>query len=182
MTQDPIQKKICMVGAFGVGKTSLVARYVQGIYSDKYHTTVGVKIDKKIVQSRGAEIKLVLWDLAGEDALTTVKPAQLRGASGYILVVDGLRRQTLDVAVDLQGRVTEAIGAVPFVCVLNKADLRETWEVQPADLEPLVAQGWTLVETSAKTGSGVEELFQVLTDAMMQEHHVSDSTSGAVAG
>ena len=177
-----IQKKICMVGAFGVGKTSLVARYIYRKYSDKYLTTVGVKVDKKFVQSRGAEIKLVIWDLAGEDALTTVKPAQLRGASGYILVVDGLRRQTLDAAIDLQRRVAEAIGAVPFVCVVNKADLRETWEVQRGDIEPLSAQGWTLVETSAKTGSGVEELFQTLTDAMMQEHNVSDSTTGAVAG
>jgi len=177
-----IQKKICMVGAFGVGKTSLVARYVRSIFSEKYQTTVGVKIDKKIVQSRGEEVTLMLWDLAGEDALTTVKPAQLKGASGYILVVDGLRRQTLDAVIDLQRRVAEAIATVPFVCVLNKADRRETWEVQPADLEPLVAQHWTLVETSAKTGSGVEELFQTLTDAMMQEHNVSDSTSGAVAG
>jgi len=177
-----IQKKICMVGAFGVGKTSLVARYVRSIFSDKYQTTVGVKIDKKVVQSRGEEVTLMLWDLAGEDALTTVKPSQLKGASGYILVVDGLRRQTLDAATDLQRRVTEALGAVPFVCVLNKADLRETWEVQRTDLEPLAAQGWKAVETSAKTGAGVEELFQTLTDAMMQEHNVSDSRSGAVAG
>ena len=177
-----IQKKICMVGAFGVGKTSLVARYVRSIFSEKYQTTVGVKIDKKIVQSCGAEVTLVLWDLAGEDALTTVKPAQLKGASGYILVVDELRRRTLEAAIDLQHRVAEAIGNTPFVCVLNKADVRETWEVQPADLDPLAAQRWTLVETSAKTGAGVEELFQTLTDAMMQEHNVTDSTTGAVAG
>ena len=177
-----IQKKICMVGAFGVGKTSLVARYVRSIFSDKYQTTVGVKIDKKVVRSRGEEVTLMLWDLAGEDALTTVKPAQLKGASGYILVVDGLRRQTLDAVIDLQRRVTGAIGAVPFVCVLNKADLRDAWEVQPGDVEPLAAQHWALVETSAKSGAGVEELFQTLTDAMMQEHNVSDSTTGAVAG
>ena len=177
-----IQKKICMVGAFGVGKTSLVSRYVHSIFSEKYQTTVGVKIDKKVVQSRGAEVTLVLWDLAGEDALTTVRPSQLKGASGYILVVDGLRRQTLAVAVDLQRRVTEVIGNAPFVCVLNKADARETWEVQPADLEPLAAHRWSVVETSAKTGAGVEELFQALTDAMIQEHNVTDTQTGAIAG
>ena len=177
-----IQKKICMVGAFGVGKTSLVARYVHSIFSEKYQTTVGVKIDKKVVQSRGAEVTLVLWDLAGEDALTTVKPSQLKGASGYILVVDGLRRQTLDAAIDLQRRVTEVVGAAPFVCVLNKADLHEAWEVKPADLEPLAAQRWRLLETSAKTGAGVPELFQSLTDAMMQVHDAADSTTGAIAG
>jgi len=177
-----IQKKICMVGAFGVGKTSLVARYVHSIFSEKYQTTVGVKIDKKLVHSRGEAVTLVLWDLAGEDALTTVKPAQIKGASGYILVVDGLRRQTLETAIDLQRRVTEVLGNAPFVCVLNKADLRETWEVQPTDLEPLAAQRWTVIETSAKTGAGVEELFQALTDAMMREHHANDATTGAIAG
>lgn len=177
-----IQKKICMVGAFGVGKTSLVARYVHSIFSEKYQTTVGVKIDKKVVTSHGTEVTLVLWDLAGEDALTTVRPSHLKGASGYILVVDGLRRQTLDVANDLQGRVATVVGDVPFVCVLNKADLRDSWEIQQSDLDSLVSRGWSMVETSAKTGAAVEELFRVLTDAMMQEHNVDDSKAGAFAG
>ena len=84
-----IQKKICMIGSFGVGKTSLVARFVRSIFSEKYQTTVGVKIDKKVVEVGGQQVTLVLWDIAGEDALTTVRVSQLRGASGYILVVDG---------------------------------------------------------------------------------------------
>ena len=108
-----IQKKVCMIGSFGVGKTSLVARFVRSIFSDKYHTTVGVKIDKKIVDVGGQQVTLVLWDIAGEDALTTVRPSQLRGASGYILVVDGLRKSTYETALDLQRRVGEAIGPVP---------------------------------------------------------------------
>ena len=177
-----IQKKICMVGAFGVGKTSLVARYVHSIFSEKYQTTVGVKIDKKVVQVRGTEVTLVLWDLAGEDALTTVRPAHLKGSSGYILVVDGMRRQTLDAAMDLQRRVTEAVGTVPFVCVLNKADLRDGWELLATDLQELAARGWNVVETSAKTGAGVEELFQTLAGAIMQEHHVNDAAAGVIAG
>ncbi len=177
-----IQKKICMVGAFGVGKTSLVARFVHSIFSEKYQTTVGVKIDKKIVPCAAGEVTLILWDLAGEDALTTVKPAHLKGASGYILVMDGLRRNTLQLAVDLQRRVSDAAGNVPFICVINKADARDTWEIQQADLDNLAARGWTVVETSAKTGAAVEGVFQHLTEAMMQEHHVDDTTAGAVAG
>ena len=64
-----------MVGAFGVGKTSLVARFVRSIFSDKYLTTLGVKIDKKTVNIDGQEMTLMLWDLAGEDALTQIKPS-----------------------------------------------------------------------------------------------------------
>ncbi len=176
-----IQKKICMVGAFGVGKTSLVARYVYSLFSEKYQTTVGVKIDKKVVATEAGDVTLVLWDLAGEDALTTVRPAHLRGSSGYILVVDGSRRQTLDVAVDLQARVVQAVGAAPFVCVINKADLRESWEVQQADLDALVSRGWSVIEASAKTGAAVEQMFHSLTSAMMREHHVDNSKAGATA-
>ena len=177
-----IQKKICMVGAFGVGKTSLVARYVHSIFSEKYHTTVGVKIDKKVVPTAAGDVTLVLWDLAGEDALTTVRPSHLRGSSGYILVVDGSRRKTLDVAVDLHARVTQAVGPVPFLCVMNKADLRDSWELQQSDVDDVTRRGWTVVETSAKTGAAVEEMFRMLADAMMQRHDVDDSKAGAIAG
>jgi small GTP-binding protein len=62
-----IQKKVCMVGTSGVGKTSLVAKFVHSIFSDKYLTTVGVKIDKKTVTVDGNEVMLMIWDLAGDD-------------------------------------------------------------------------------------------------------------------
>ena len=77
-----IQKKICMLGSFAVGKTSLVARFVRSIYSEKYHTTVGVKIDKKQVQFDGKSMNLILWDLYGEDEFQKVHMSYLRGASG----------------------------------------------------------------------------------------------------
>ena len=176
-----IQKKICMVGAFGVGKTSLVSRYVHSIFSEKYQTTVGVKIDKKVVTTPRGDVTLVLWDLAGEDALTTVRPAHLRGSSGFILVVDGSRHKTLDAALDLHSRVMAA-GSIPFVCVINKADLRDSWEVQQNEISELASRGWTVIETSAKTGTAVEQMFQTLTNAMMQEHDVHDSKAGAVTG
>ena len=164
-----IQKKICMVGAFGVGKTSLVARFVRSIFSDKYLTTIGVKIDKKALTVGSEDVTLMLWDLAGEDAVTQVKPTQLRGSSGYILVADGCRAGTLEDAIDLQARVQAEVGNVPFACVVNKADLRESWEVDTAALERLTERGWTLLLTSAKTGEGVEELFERLAARMLHE-------------
>jgi small GTP-binding protein len=164
-----LQKKICMVGAFGVGKTSLVARYVHSIFSDKYQTTVGVKIDKKQVVIDGQDVTLVLWDLAGEDALTQVKPAHLRGTSGYLLVADGTRRNTLDTAISLQQRAQETAGYVPFLLVLNKADIKETWQVTDGDLQPLLDRGWTLLEASAKSGDQVETLFHELASRMLRK-------------
>jgi len=107
-----VKKKIGMLGSFGVGKTSLVARFVHSMFSDKYHTTVGVKIDKKIVRVDGSEVTLMLWDMAGEEANAPVKIHQIRDAAGYLLVVDGCRSQTLETALSIQQRVENEIGPV----------------------------------------------------------------------
>lgn len=69
-----IQKKICMVGAYGVGKTSLVRRFVESMFDEHYHTTVGARIDKKVVTINGASIMLMIWDLAGGDGAHAVEP------------------------------------------------------------------------------------------------------------
>ena len=73
MTAPTLQKKICMLGGFSVGKTSLVKRYVQSVFSETYLTTVGVKIDKKTVDLSGRSVSLILWDLAGEDDISSLR-------------------------------------------------------------------------------------------------------------
>ncbi len=159
-----LQKKICMLGAFAVGKTSLVARCVGGPFDERYHTTVGVKVDTKHMTIDGEDLNLVLWDLAGEDEFHQVRTSYLRGASGYLLVVDGTRQATLETAISLQHRVSEAVGDIPFLVLVNKADLEVSWEV---DEQMLDTQGWQRIKTSAKTGHGVEEAFTRLVQMMM---------------
>lgn len=161
-----IQKKVCMLGAFAVGKTSLVSRFVSSIFSDKYLTTVGVKIDKKRVSLLRGEMELILWDIYGEDEFQKVRMSYLRGASSYLLVADGTRKATVDVAVSLQQGVENEIGKVPFVLALNKVDLADQWQVDRGALEPVTERGWKVIRTSAKTGEGVEEAFLVLARAM----------------
>jgi small GTP-binding protein len=161
-----LQKKVCMLGAFGVGKTSLVARFVSSIFSEKYLTTVGVKIDKKTIGAGSGEMSLMLWDIYGEDTFQTVRDSYLRGASGYLLVVDGTRYATLDTAVALQQRTESVIGQVPFLLLLNKADLNAEWQVDQVALWKIAERGWTVVKTSAKTGAGVEDAFTRLARAM----------------
>ena len=165
-----IQKKICMLGSFSVGKTSLVSRFVSSVFSDKYLTTVGVKIDKKALAVDGGDVTLMLWDIYGEDDFQKLRMSYLRGASGYLLVVDGTRRATLDVALGIHRTVTEGIGPLPFVLCLNKADLRDRWEIDlPRVAERARTDGWTAIETSAKLGTGVEEAFRTLTSRMLAE-------------
>ena len=163
-----IQKKICMVGAFATGKTSLVARFVKSIYSDIYHTTVGVKIDKKLVKLGHQELNLILWDIHGEDEFQKVRMSYLRGASGYLLIVDGTRRNTQDKAFSLQQRVAETIGKVPFIIILNKSDLTDEWEIDDSAMEELARMCWTVIKGSAKTGLGVEQAFLTLAEKIVE--------------
>ncbi len=158
--------KICMLGATGVGKTSLVERFVTSIFSETYRTTVGVKIQSREMRRGGAVLDLVLWDLSGEDEFETVRLAYLRGAAGYLLVVDGTRRETLETAISLQKAARGAIGYVPFVTVLNKGDLSDSWSLEEKDLRMLAEKGFSVVRTSAKTGDGVEEAFTMLVEAI----------------
>lgn len=163
-----LQKKICMVGSFATGKTSLIARFVHSIFSEKYQTTVGVKIDKKTVNYNDKELNLILWDLYGEDEFQKVRMSYLRGSSAYLLVVDGTRRSTLEKAFNLQVKVEETIGKVPFILVMNKSDLSDEWEIDIDEINDLTQRGWSIVKTSAKTGRGVEEVFQTITKKMLE--------------
>ena len=162
-----IQKKICMLGSFAVGKTSLVRRFVESIYSESYQTTVGVKIDKKVVSVDGKEITLVLWDLYGEDDFQKMRWSHFQGASGYLLVADGTRRGTLEKAVALEQKAREEVGPIPFVLVINKSDLVDEWDLDPEMEERHAAMNWTVLRSSAKTGEGVEEAFLQLTRKML---------------
>src|SRR5262249_3526805 len=149
-------KKVCMLGAFGVGKTSLVKRYVESIYSDAYQTTVGVKVDSKTVDVGGQSVCLVLWDIYGEDDVQRVQWSYLRGASGYLLVADGTRPASLERAWRIFERIEQEVGHVPFVFLLNKSDLVDEWRIDKSDLDSLKGKGWPVLVASAKSGAGVE--------------------------
>lgn len=154
-----VQKKICMVGGFSVGKTSLVKRYVESVFSEAYLTTVGVKIDKKTVTMGDKAVHLILWDLAGEDDMSSLRLSYMRGSAGYVLVADGTRPATLETALALRKRVEADYGPLPFALLINKNDLSDQWAVSDDDIEGLRRDGWWVRSSSARTGEGVEDAF-----------------------
>jgi len=164
------KKKICMLGASAVGKTSLVRRFVLSQYDEKYHTTVGVKVDKRPICLDGHDVTMMLWDFYGEDDFQKLRMASLNGSNGYVLVVDGTRRATLDKALELNERVQGGPYAAPVVLVVNKLDLAADWEITPETLEELRGRGWNPQQSSAKTGEGVEAAFLALAVIMMGKH------------
>ena len=166
-----IQKKICMIGSFAVGKTSLVNRFVRSIFSEKYLTTIGVKIDKKIVEINDKELNLILWDIHGEDDYEQIQMSYLRGASGYLVIVDGTRKYTLNKAFELQLKVEDEYGELPFILVINKSDLISDWELDDNDTKDVSEKGWDIMQTSAKTGEGVEDVFNRLAYKLIGNDH-----------
>lgn len=161
--------KVCLIGATGVGKTSLAGRYVHSIFSETYRTTIGVKIETIEVNRGDRIVQLVIWDISGEDEFQRVPSSYVAGSAGYLLVLDGTRRDTVDMALTLMRRVRETTGDIPFVAVLNKDDLAAAWDVRPEDLAPIEQRAVAIVRTSALTGAGVRHAFELLVDGILQQ-------------
>jgi len=161
-----ITRKICMLGDFGVGKTSLVERFVKQAFSAKYQTTVGVQIHTKVIERPERNLKLVLWDVAGKNALDGVRLSYLQGASGVILVADGTRELTLRAAlyVLMQAR-QETRADLPAVLLVNKLDRLIDWEVTPAALLE-IRKTLPVFESSALNGEGVALGFESLCERL----------------
>ncbi|WP_250655074.1 Rab family GTPase [Alkalimarinus coralli] len=171
-----IAKKVCMVGPFAVGKTSLVRRYVESIFSDTYLTTIGVKISKKTVDAYDGQVQLMIWDIEGVDVFTELKPSYLRGASGVLLVLDGTRPASVDMAEELSKLLAEQLPGVPVVGLLNKSDLTYEWKLGDSDMKGIEKLGITLIKTSAKTGHNVELAFDTIVEKMGLGSGVPEST------
>jgi len=152
-----------MLGSFAVGKTSLVRRFVESLFSEKYRTTVGVKIDTKTVRVGSTDVTLVIWDVQGESDITDIAEVYLLGASGYIVVVDGTRPETVETALRLRARA----GSLPGAILLNKTDLADEWRLGPAEEAKLAGTGWPLTRTSARTGLGVEDAYAGLARSLL---------------
>ncbi len=174
-----IQKKICMVGVAGVGKTSLVRQFVYHRFQEKYLSTVGTTISRKEVEVDIADqrvvVKLILWDLAGSAHLSSVTKSYLRGASGAVMVSDLTRPESLSVLLHHIKELKAINPKASFVLVGNKVDLNDELKVPETDL---IALGHTYRAphflTSAKTGENVEHMFHVLARHLVDVHFIDD--------
>jgi small GTP-binding protein len=164
-----IARKVCLLGGFAVGKTSLVRRFVESLFSVKYQTTVGVKVDKKVIDTVGKKVCLVLWDIHGVAEDQPLRRSYLRGAHGYLLVCDGTRRETLYECMDIAEGARAEVGDVPSLLLMNKADLRDQWEVRDDEIEAIKEKGWRVIETSALNGRNVDQAFTLLATSMVSK-------------
>lgn len=158
-----ISKKICLLGDFAVGKSSLVTRFVQQTFSEKYLTTVGVKVDTKVVElNNNTTLKLVIWDIAGNDEFSHLDTNYLKGSAGIFLVADLTRKETIGSVIGLRETALDILSDIPMACALNKRDLESKCEINDTDIQALKSKGVHVFHTSAKTGDNVEGAFQHL--------------------
>ncbi len=161
-----IQKKICLLGDFAVGKTSLIRRYVEGRFDDKYLTTVGVVVSRKAIIRSDLALNLLIWDLAGGRDFS--QSGYLLGAAGALIACDLTRAATLNA---FQGYAAQVRRINPQICVVllaNKSDLYEERAVSEEQILSIAHQlNSPVLFTSAKTGENVERAFSMLADALM---------------
>lgn len=161
-----IQKKICLLGDFAVGKTSLVRRFVEGRFDEKYLSTIGVKISRRKMITSNKEMNLIIWDLAGGDDFNA-QSSYLRGAAGAIIVCDLTRYETLGAIERYASQFRQVNKSASLVFVGNKVDLVEERVISNDDLHAMCsALEGAFYLTSAKTGEQVEACFYHLAEAL----------------
>lgn len=165
-----IQKKVCLLGDFAVGKTSLIRRFVEGRFDDRYLSTIGVKISRKTITRQAYLLNLLIWDLAGGDDFSKASSSYLRGASGALLVCDLTRPETLNTLTNYAHLLKKMDETAVLVVVGNKADLVAERAIHEEALTQ-VADYFTapLLLTSALTGSNVEAAFHHLAEEIEKQ-------------
>jgi len=174
--QNIYKKKICMIGAPSVGKTSLVRRFVFDLFSDKYLTTIGVKISQKICppipvpNKKPIQYTYMVWDIEGTEKMRAAVKNYYRGAAGAVLVSDLSRMDTLEVIPHLIEGFHEASPGAEIILIGNKLDLVQS-DVETLDvLDGIKSKtGFQYFLTSAKSGQNVEAAFYKLSELFARE-------------
>jgi small GTP-binding protein len=173
MAEDDLMKvKVCFIGDAGVGKTSLIKRYVLDVFDDRYIATIGTKVTKKIVDVDGqAKVMMLVWDIMGQKGFRELlREAYFFGAHGAIAVCDLTNKETLEELRYWIKALTDVAGDVPIVFAGNKVDLENDRVIKEQDLQELASKykGKAYL-TSAKTGQNVEAVFKALAEAMSEK-------------
>ncbi len=162
-----LSKKVCLLGDFAVGKTSLVRRFVHNLFEDKYLSTIGVKVSRKVVAvPRGdgiVELTLMLWDLAGSEEFDDIRLSYLRGAAGAVAVCDLTRPETVASLREYAQTLRRVSPQAQLILAANKVDLADQAGASAEQVRKLAAElAAPYYLTSAKNGAQVEELFRSL--------------------
>lgn len=165
-----LKAKICLIGEAAVGKTSLIRRYVEDAFEDRYISTLGSKVSLKRIwltpkndPGKQLEVQISIWDLIGERSyLESLHQEYLRGSQGIIAVCDVTRYSTFEALDQWIPAALRISGEVPLAIIVNKTDLKDQVMVLYDDNEPqqkAEKYGGFATWTSAKSGENVNPVF-----------------------
>ncbi len=155
--------KLILTGDFKVGKTSLIKRFIENLFSDSYISTIGVEISKKtVVMDEDTKINFVLWDIGGQ--ISSMAPYRHRfyeGASAAFIVIDRTRPNNLESVKRWYKELLDAVSqTIPVVIVGNKSDLHDELVITEEEIKIVAKElGFHYILTSALTGENVNEAF-----------------------
>ena len=164
-----IKVKICLVGDAGVGKTSLIRRYVLDIFDDEYLTTLGTKVSKKrVIINKGEQkyaVTLSIWDILGQESFKKIQTMAFKGSKGALLVCDLTRKESLENIKNWHSRIKEVTGNIPTILLANKSDLKDQFNINEQDVSDLATDlNAPYLLTSAKSGENVIKTFFKISD------------------
>ena len=165
-----IKRKICVLGSFSVGKTSLVNRFVNDRFDEKYLTTVGISVSQKLMpplqdrkNGQAVQYMFLIWDIAALEKFDPISMNYFRGAAGALAVADVTRPETIDDLGPLCKKFIEINPKAALITVGNKADLYKGDETVREDLNKMASEyDADMLLTSAKSGDGVDSAFIAL--------------------
>jgi len=160
-----------LLGDAAVGKTSLIKQYIKGSFAKDYKMTIGTDIFTKDVITDEHTITLSIWDIAGQDRFKFFRQSFYRGASGAMVVFDLTRYPTFNPnVVNWLKELWNFTGRIPVVLIGNKVDLEDLRNVKQADVQEFADKiPCKYIETSAKTGTQVNEAFFELAIEMLNK-------------
>ncbi len=166
MNTPTLTRKVCLLGRLAVGKTSLVRRFVENVFDEKYQTTVGVSIHTKHITLGEQQLKLIIWDIAGFEQVAHYSQ-YVRGSHGVLWVADGTEPASWHKLQAIR-QAQPALHTLPGLCLINKHDLLDQWRIDHDDLDGLQKDFSALLFTSAKTGENVEKAFLLLAQQLLE--------------
>jgi len=171
-TPRKFRYKVTIIGDGRVGKTSLIKKYTEGSFKKEYIKTLGAQFYAYETEINRDKIRLLFWDIAGQDKFHFLRPNFFKNSKAAIIVYcleeNKLGRESLNHITDWYNVITKYCGKIPIVLFANKVDLVDDNKIDKSFIQDIVNKNSFLgyYITSAKTGKGVTDAFNAIIEAL----------------